>query len=123
MLSTARFYTMAADEKLQEAVAFARSHLAPLVKDNADRTHVMKINSLICSMAASTCKPRQKSAHALMPGMLQAPAAETIACGRADCASGCAPPSPLGWGLAQLHQLLQHQCKGHRGHRGCLGHS
>ncbi|CAL5218768.1 g487 [Coccomyxa viridis] len=42
MLLTARFYTMAADGKVQEAVPFARSHLAPLVKDNAARTDLMK---------------------------------------------------------------------------------
>ncbi len=46
MLQTARFYAMAADGQVQEAVPFARSHLAPLVRDNAARTEVMKVGSL-----------------------------------------------------------------------------
>ena len=46
MLLTARFYVMAADGKVQEAVPFARSHLAPLVRDNAARTDQMKVRFL-----------------------------------------------------------------------------
>ena len=46
-LFTARFYVMAADGKVQEAVPFARAHLAPLVRDNAARTDQMKVSSLM----------------------------------------------------------------------------
>ncbi len=44
LLLMARFYTMAADGRTQEAVPFARAHLSPLVKNDPDRTEQMKVS-------------------------------------------------------------------------------
>ena len=50
LLLMARFYTMAADGRTQEAVPFARAHLSPLAKNDPERTEQMKVSCHILSI-------------------------------------------------------------------------
>lgn len=73
MLLTARFYVMAADGNVQEAVPFARSHLAPLVRDNAARTDQMKVRPL-----KSFCDMQQSKTR--LPSLLKEVRGQSIHC-------------------------------------------
>ena len=124
MLLTARFYVMAADGKVQEAVPFARSHLAPLVRDSAARTDQMKVSLLksLCDVQPFRTQPlfsagggQRQSTHSFRLRCVRCPAADGIAGECAECADRCPDPGRLRRGPAQLRQLLQHQRHSHRG--------
>ena len=61
LLLMARFYTMAADGRTQEAVPFARAHLSPHVKNDPDRTEQMKVSCHVLSICCHASQHMETS--------------------------------------------------------------